>query len=92
MISSIEISEKCNLNTTDKSLTELLATNNVTPNATSSPSQSAGQTKYTLNDQIRELQKCVNDLSKQNSSLQNQIYLLETELENSKKVNKTSKS
>ena len=92
MISSIEISEECNLNSTDKSLTELLATDNVTPNATSSPSQSAGRTKDALNDQIRELQKCVSDLSKQNSLLQNQIDLLESELENSKKVNKTSKS
>ena len=92
MISSIEISEGCNLNSTDKSLTELLATNNVTSNATSSPSQSAGRTKDTLNDQIRELQKCVSDLSKQNSSLQSQIDLLEFELENLKKMNKTSKS
>ena len=72
----------------NQSLTELLATGGVTPTATSSPSRSDSPTKDALNKKIGELQTCVNDLTGQNSSLQNQIDLLQSELDDAKKVNK----
>ena len=80
----------------NQSLTELLATNNSTvsgtPKASSSPSRPDSPTKESLKDRIHELEKCVSDMSKENSSLQHQTDLLNAELENAKKVNKTSKT
>ena len=83
--STTEQSLESHLNIFNQSLTELLATGGVTLTATSSPSRSDSPTKETLKKKIGELQTCVNDLTKQNSSLQNQIDLLQSELDDAKK-------
>ena len=96
MTSTSDKFEESSTEIINQSLTELLVTNNSTvsgtPKASSSPSRPDSPTKEALKDRIQELEKCVSDMSKENSSLQHQTDLLNAELENAKKVNKTSKT
>ena len=76
----------------DQSLTELLGANSIPPTATSSPGNSDTAYSCPLRKTIHDLEKQVDSLSKQNSALQNQLDLLEVELDNAKKIEKTNKN